>query len=148
MSRKCRSRDTPAARRLSTQCPKTRFRGNVLAVPITRTARAHTRTVTIEPSDRPLLPVACTLGPVDGAQRLEEWRRLSATTGLGQELAGGKLTLRFRDLPGVREELDRLVAAERECCGFLGWEVTPSEGELHVQITGNPDELRTLAFAG
>jgi hypothetical protein len=102
--------------------------------------------VTIDPSGRPLLPVACTLGPVDGAQRLEEWRRLSATTGRGQELAGGKLTLRFRDLPGVREELDRLIAAERECCAFLGWEVAPSEGELQVHITGNPDELRTLAF--
>src|SRR4051812_6975202 len=58
--------------------------------------RAHTQTVTIDPSGRPLLPVACTLGPLDGAQRLEEWRRLSATTGLGKELAGGKLTLRFQ----------------------------------------------------
>jgi hypothetical protein len=96
-----------------------------------------------------LLPAACTLGPADGAQRLEEWRRLSATTGLGQQLTGRKLTLRFRDLPGVREELGRLIAAERECCAFLGWGVAASvEGELHVHITGHPDELMTLAFAG
>jgi hypothetical protein len=56
------------------------------------------------------------------------------------------LTLRFRDLPGVRDELDRLVAAERDCCGFLGWEVASSEGELHVYITGDLDELRALTF--
>jgi hypothetical protein len=56
------------------------------------------------------------------------------------------LTLRFRDLPGVREELDRLIAAERECCAFLGWEVASSEAEVHVYITGHPDELRALTF--
>jgi hypothetical protein len=95
-----------------------------------------------------MLPVACTLGPADGARRLEEWRGLAATAGLGRDLVGRTLTVRFRDLPRVRAELDRLVAAERECCAFLGWDVAACEGELHVHITGNPDELRTLALAG
>jgi hypothetical protein len=103
--------------------------------------------VTIEPAGRALLPVACTLGSEDGAQRLEEWRRLSASAGLGRGLAARKLTLRFRDLPGVRDELERLIAGERDCCAFLGWEVAFSEGELHVHITGDPDELRALTLA-
>jgi hypothetical protein len=55
--------------------------------------------------------------------------------------------LRFHDLPGVRDELERLIAAERDCCAFLGWEVAFSEGELHVHITGDPDELRALTLA-
>ena len=93
-----------------------------------------------------MLPVACTLEAIDGAQRLEEWRRLSTAAGLGRQLAGGKLTLRFRDVAGVGEELDRLVSAERECCAFLGWELVRSEAEWHVHITGSPDELRALAF--
>jgi hypothetical protein len=94
-----------------------------------------------------LLPVACTLGAIDGAQRVEEWRRLSTAAGLGRGVAGGKLTLRFRDVDGVGEELDRLVSSERECCAFLGWELVHSGAEWHVHITGSPDELRALAFA-
>jgi hypothetical protein len=67
--------------------------------------------VTIDPAGRSLLPVACTLGVEDGAQRLEDWRRLFATAGIGREL-------------------------------------TSSEHELGVHITGDPEELRALALAG
>jgi hypothetical protein len=104
--------------------------------------------VAIDPNGRSLLPVACTLEVADGAQRLEQWRRLSVTAGLGRELAGGRLTLRFQGLPGVRAELDRLVDAERTCCAFLGWEVVPCEAELHVHVTGKPEELRSLTLTG
>jgi hypothetical protein len=79
---------------------------------------------------------------------LEDWGRLSATAQLGRELTERTLTLRFLDLPGVREELRRLVAAERECCGFLGWELTPTADELHVRVAGAPDELKAVNFAG
>jgi len=107
----------------------------------------HTWVVTVDAGGRPLLPVACTLGAIDGTQRLEEWRRLSAAAGLGRQMTDGKLTLRFGDVAGFREELDRLVRAERECCAFLGWELTQSGTEWHVHITGSPDELRALTFA-
>lgn len=103
--------------------------------------------VAVDSGDRPLLPVACTLGTTDGAQRLAEWQRLSPAAGLGRQLVSGKLTLSFRDVAGVREELGRLVSAERECCAFLGWELAHSGAEWHVHITGSPDELRTLGFA-
>ena len=90
--------------------------------------------------------VACTLGPLDGRQRVDDWRRLAAAAGVGRQLAGRTLTLRFRALPGVQQELDRLVDAERDCCAFLGWELTESAAELHVHVTGDPDELKALAI--
>lgn len=97
--------------------------------------------------ERNLLPVACTLGPADGAERLQEWRRITSAAGVGRELSPGKLTLRFRDLPTVQAELNRLVDAERHCCQFLGWDLRPAASEWHVEITGSDEDLRTLLIA-
>ena len=66
---------------------------------------------------------------------------------VGRDLAPGRLTLRFRDGPGVGDELTRLVAAERDCCAFLGWRVVHSEDEWRVEITGTDEELQTLSFS-
>jgi hypothetical protein len=96
---------------------------------------------------RELLPVACALGPADGARRLDEWRELAAAAGAGREVKPGAVTLRFRDLPGVRDRLQRLVSAERECCAFLGWEFVRTPSGWDVEITGTDDDLRALPFA-
>jgi hypothetical protein len=99
------------------------------------------------PDERPLLPIACTLGPQDGAARLEEWRQITASVGLGRTNTPGQLTLRFRDDSGVGDELRRLVDAERACCAFLGWEVTHVDTEWRVEITGTDEELQALPFS-
>jgi hypothetical protein len=41
-----------------------------------------------------LLPIACTLGVVEGPQRLREWQELAAA-GMGRETTAGKVTLIF-----------------------------------------------------
>ena len=92
------------------------------------------------------LPIACTLGAEDSAQRVTDWRRVLAEAGLGNERNPGQLVLRFADGPRVGAELARLVDAERQCCAFLGWSLTNGNGEWRVLITGADDELRTLSF--
>jgi hypothetical protein len=94
-----------------------------------------------------LLPIACTLGPDDGRRRIDDWRRLGNGFGLGRVRADGTITVRFRDEPGVLQELERLVAAERICCPFLRWEITPLPSEWRLVISGEEDALGALSVA-
>jgi hypothetical protein len=98
------------------------------------------------PSRQPSLPVACTLGPADGVQRLQEWEQLVAVAWVGRAAARGEITLRFHDLPEVGSKLERLVSAEAICCNLLGWELRQVGDEWHVVITGAEDELQALPF--
>lgn len=100
--------------------------------------------VALEAETRRLLPIACTLGPADGVRRLSDWRRVLTSEGLGRIAESGRVILRFRDVQGLGEQLQHLVAAEAECCAFLEWSVTRVQGEWQVQITGTEQELGTL----
>jgi hypothetical protein len=100
--------------------------------------------VTSEPTEPHLLPIACTLGPGDGADRLDDWRRVASIAAIGRSVAPGKITLRFRNEPAVGVELERLVAAERTCCAFLGWKLTQVDQEWRVEITGADEDLGAL----
>lgn len=102
--------------------------------------------MSVEPGSRGLLPVACTLGADDGAQRLEEWRDVVRRFGVGTRRVAGRVTLGFRDAPGVAAELERLVAAERSCCAFLDWTLTHTDDEWVVVIAGGDDELATVSL--
>lgn len=97
-----------------------------------------------EAGGRELLPIACALGPDDGAQRIGEWERLGRSFGLGREVGIEAVTIRFRDMPDVVRELDRLVTAERICCPFLSWEVTSGSGELRLVISGDAESIKAL----
>ena len=99
------------------------------------------------PEHRDLLPVACTLGPADGAERLADWRRIVQEAGAGHVWTTGMVTLLFRDGAGVGNELHRLVSAERDCCAFVSWHVAQAGQEWRVEISGSDDELRSLTLA-
>jgi hypothetical protein len=58
------------------------------------------------------LPLACSLSADALAKRLEEW----AAVGRGGLISADGRVLRFRRDPELRVELERLVAAEAECC--------------------------------
>jgi hypothetical protein len=100
--------------------------------------------VAFDAEERRLLPIACTLGSADGARRLRDWHSVVTSAGLGWIAEPGRVTLRFRSAAGLGEQLQRLVAAESECCAFLGWSLTFTEGEWQVEVTGSEQELRTL----
>jgi len=94
------------------------------------------------------LPIACTLGPQDGAQRLADWHRLAARAGDGHTRTPGTLTLRFCDLPSVEDELKQLVSAERTCCAFLRWTLDRDGDRWLVEVTGDEDDLAVLRVTG
>jgi hypothetical protein len=99
-----------------------------------------------EAEPRGELPIACTLGPVDGAQRISDWRRLGEEFGVGRVGDDGEVTVRFRDAAGVKLELERLAAAERICCPFLSWKVVRTSSELQLVISGENGALKALSI--
>ena len=48
-------------------------------------------------------------------------------------------------MPGVRDELVRLVDAERACCAFAEWTVTSVAGRPILQATADPGALAPIA---
>ena len=95
------------------------------------------------------LPIACTLGAADGAARLARWRELSDAR-LTVQRTPDQLVVLYRSQRGVCEELEALVAAERECCPFAEWEVTRDAEHVLLRIRSDAQGLAALvdAFGG
>jgi hypothetical protein len=91
------------------------------------------------------LPIACTLRLDDGATRMQRWRALSATGHPSARRDGDRLVVRYRGEQGVREELEALAAAERQCCSFADWEVAPEGDQVILRIVSNTDGIDALA---
>ena len=100
------------------------------------------------PSDQRLLPIACTLGPGDGRDRMLRWQQLWHLAEPAGQVADGRLVLRFAPLPGVAAELAALAAAEAECCSFVSWDVGEVDGHPVLTVTapaGSPQALDPIA---
>lgn len=93
------------------------------------------------------LPVACTLTPEAGADRLARWRAFDEANGLSVERTGTRITVHYvRTAESVRR-LRELVAAETACCGFVTWEVDDTHADLRLVVTGHPEGLAALGIA-
>jgi len=94
------------------------------------------------------LPLACTLGPDDGAMRMDRWKRLAETAGPSAQRVGHELEVRYEPGPGIREELEALAAAEAKCCSFVAWTVTEEADHPVVHVTADPrtpDDVAPIA---
>jgi hypothetical protein len=92
-----------------------------------------------DPAGRGELPLACTLGPADGAERLRRWQRLAAVGAPVARLAGHRLEVRYQPRPGVLAELQSLARAEAGCCAFAEWAVTERDGQPTLVVATEPD---------
>jgi hypothetical protein len=75
----------------------------------------------MEPDTAVEPPIACTLGSGEMAARRERWQALFAGTTVERTATDDGLRLAFGRAPGIEPELEALVAAERDCCGFAQW---------------------------
>ncbi len=65
------------------------------------------------------LPVVCSLEAGDLRARLAEIGEVGAESLIERRTTGGRHLLRFRADARTRERIERIVAAEKECCAFL-----------------------------
>jgi hypothetical protein len=82
------------------------------------------------------LPIACSLSGADLRDRLAEMKEAGRAGLIHVETAGGAAVLRFRASEGMSDRLDRIVAAESECCAFLDLSVEESDEALELRIAG------------
>jgi hypothetical protein len=73
------------------------------------------------------ISIACTLTTGALADRRAEWAALRVFR-TGERRTANTLTTTWRLDDAAHTELERLVAAERECCAFLGFELTFRDG--------------------
>jgi hypothetical protein len=92
------------------------------------------------------LPLACTLSPAQGTDRLRRWQDL------GDDVRGavwnGRLSLRVTYQASALGSLEPLVRAEQHCCAFLDWSLASSGGELVLTVEAPEaakDELDRIA---
>ena len=78
------------------------------------------------------LPLACSLDAPALAERLAEMRALGRDALIAAE---PESVVRFRATPETRRRLERIVAAEAECCAFLGLDLREQDGELRLTIS-------------
>jgi len=85
------------------------------------------------------IPIACRLDPDGLADRRREWESLRSSR-TGERRTATTLTTTWRPDDGVRGEVERLVAAERECCPFLRLELTIRDESVTL-VTAFPQGL-------
>lgn len=82
------------------------------------------------------MPIACSLTAGAVRHREREWNNLLSRALISRTPAVGGVRLELQALPGVRVELDRLIAAETECCSFMTMSVETTAASLALTVTG------------
>lgn len=95
----------------------------------------------------PEVPIACTLPSTALSARLAKIGQLTERSLLSHRLEGSALRLKYRT--DVAAELEQLVDAERECCGFLRFDLyTAADGvELTIQAPVGTDSEAQWLFS-
>jgi hypothetical protein len=89
---------------------------------------------------RKLAVIACSLDQKGLADRRERWLRLWARAGVDIIPTDSGLQLRFEHTPGVEQELGRLAALERQCCGFADWSVYRADELVMLEVSADSVE--------
>jgi hypothetical protein len=83
-------------------------------------------------------PIACSLAASAARDRTGEWRDLLDRALIRRSSAPGGVRIELRALPGVRRELERLIAAERECCPFMTMSLDATDQAAFVVVLTAP----------
>jgi hypothetical protein len=86
----------------------------------------------------------CTLDDRSLAARGAEWRSLLGEASSREAVEEGA-RLVFPSDPWLLERLERLVAAESECCAWMTFDVSVSNEQLVVTVSGPPETRAALA---
>ncbi len=90
------------------------------------------------------IPVACTLDAAQMRQRGDDIRALGRAALTTVERGERNVVLRFRPDPAIRAQVEEVVAAESECCAFLGFTIAHEQDATVVTIVSPPEGVPVL----
>jgi hypothetical protein len=90
------------------------------------------------------IPIACTLDRVQMRQRGEDIRALGRAALTTVDRGERHVVLRFSRRPGIREQVEQLVAAESECCAFLDFTIRHERDATVLTIVSPPNGAPVL----
>ena len=82
-------------------------------------------------------PIACTLGTDDLGQRLAWIRQVTDRSLVSHQLDAATLRLTYRN--DALQDLEQIVAKERECCAFLHYTLETSTDVVRLTIRAPAD---------
>ena len=88
--------------------------------------------------------IACSLEGNELNERLAAIAEIGSDSLIEHDLHGTEHRLRFRSDEATRGRLDRIVAAEAECCSFLDLSLKEEAGELVLSVSA-PTGAQALA---
>lgn len=89
------------------------------------------------------LPMACSLDGPAQAERAAAFAALADRALIRSERTSRGWRLLYREAAGVEHSLRRLIAAESECCPFLGFALDRSGQHLSLTVQG-PAEAQAM----
>jgi MerR family copper efflux transcriptional regulator len=98
----------------------------------------------------PSVLITCSLTAEASGDRERDWKELLSRALISRTPAVGGVRVELQSLPDVRGELDRLMAAETECCPFLTMSVETTAARLALTVSAPPLAAAILEqlFAG
>jgi hypothetical protein len=84
------------------------------------------------------LPIACSLTAAELPERLAEIGAIGREGLLGADIDGAVALLRFRGGGDTRARLERIVAAEAQCCAFLAMGLRDDRDAIELRIEAPP----------
>ena len=81
------------------------------------------------------VPIACSLTAGAARDRDREWNELLSRALISRTPVVGGVRVELQARPGVRSELERLIAAETECCPFLFMSTETTAASVALTIT-------------
>jgi hypothetical protein len=82
-----------------------------------------------------VVPIACSLSADEARDRIARWNDLTLEAKLTSRAEDGLVEAEFCNTSAVRNALEILVVAERECCPFLRFDLRETETVVTLTIT-------------
>jgi hypothetical protein len=90
------------------------------------------------------LPIICTLTPKELQERKDTVLRFLRGNVVSQTSINGGYRYEFTNRGENLQNVRHMVELERQCCGFLRFEVTNSGTAIWLDITGPPEALAVI----
>ena len=90
------------------------------------------------------LPIACSLDGDQARRRWHEWNAL-LNRRLSIDRSPERLTVSFPIGDDLIADLSALVAAERQCCGFVAWDLEDRGNEVVLIVRGDIEGVTAMA---